>query len=174
MKDIISTDFDGVYLIKKKIFKDNRGFFFELFNKKKFSKYFKTNFVQDNISFSKKGTLRGLHFQLQNKQAKLITVIRGSIFDVVVDLKKKNKKTWLGFNLDENSPYSLLVPSNYAHGFLAKKNSIIHYKVSSYYMPSSEISILWNDKNLAIEWPLSNLKPIISIKDKKGISFDKI
>ena len=91
-KNLIKTDFKGVYLVKKNIFYDNRGHFFELFNTKEFRKYFKTNFVQDNISYSVKGTLRGLHFQKNNKQVKLLTVLKGSIFDVLVDLKKRHKK----------------------------------------------------------------------------------
>lgn len=173
-KNLIKTDFKGVYLVKKKFFYDKRGHFFELFNTKEFRKYFKTSFVQDNISYSVKGTLRGLHFQKNNKQVKLLTVLKGSIFDVLVDLKKRHKKNWISFEIDEDSQYSLLIPDSYAHGFYAKKNSIIHYKVSSYYKPNSEVTIKWNDKKLSVDWPIKVTSPIISEKDNKGVPFHSV
>ena len=169
------TNIQGVYLIKPKIFKDNRGVFFESFNKEIFDNKVdsKINFVQDNQSLSSKGVLRGLHFQNPpHAQAKLVSVVKGSVIDVVVDLRKESK-TYGNYILEELSEYNnhqLFVPKGMAHGFLTlEDNTIFSYKCSDFYHKESEDSILWNDPALNIKWPNSN--PILSEKDENAKKF---
>ena len=173
--EINTTDLKGVYLIKPKIFKDDRGVFFESFNKKIFDNKVdsKINFVQDNQSLSSKGVLRGLHFQNPpHAQAKLVSVVKGSVIDVVVDLRKESK-TYGNYILEELSEYNnhqLFVPKGMAHGFLTlEDNTIFSYKCSDFYHKESEDSILWNDPALNIKWPNSN--PILSEKDENAKKF---
>ena len=172
---IIITNIQGVYLIKPKIFKDDRGVFFESFNKEIFDNKVdsKINFVQDNQSLSSKGVLRGLHFQNPpHAQAKLVSVVKGSVIDVVVDLRKESK-TYGNYILEELSEYNnhqLFVPKGMAHGFLTlEDNTIFSYKCSDFYHKESEDSILWNDPALNIKWPNSN--PILSEKDENAKKF---
>jgi dTDP-4-dehydrorhamnose 3,5-epimerase len=169
------TNIQGVYLIKPKIFKDDRGVFFESFNKEIFDIKVdsKINFVQDNQSLSSKGVLRGLHFQNPpHAQAKLVSVVKGSVIDVVVDLRKESK-TYGNYILEELSEYNnhqLFVPKGMAHGFLTlEDNTIFSYKCSDFYHKESEDSILWNDPALNIKWPNSN--PILSEKDENAKKF---
>jgi dTDP-4-dehydrorhamnose 3,5-epimerase len=173
--EINTTDLKGVYLIKPKIFKDDRGVFFESFNKEIFDNKVdsKINFVQDNQSLSSKGVLRGLHFQNPpHAQAKLVSVVKGSVIDVVVDLRKESK-TYGNYILEELSEYNnhqLFVPKGMAHGFLTlEDNTIFSYKCSDFYHKESEDSILWNDPALNIKWPNSN--PILSEKDENAKKF---
>ena len=153
-------------------FKDSRGFFYEFYKKKNFNNI---DFVQDNISYSKKkGTLRGLHFQTPPyDQVKLIQVIRGKIFDVVVDLRKNSKTygMYKSFVLDDKIPKSLFISSGFAHGFITMSDNVkLFYKVSNYYSKKNDYSIRWDDKIINIKWPIKkNTKLIISDKDKKGI-----
>ena len=169
------TNIQGVYLIKPKIFKDDRGVFFESFNKEIFDNKVdsKINFVQDNQSLSSKGVLRGLHFQNPpHAQAKLVSVVKGSVIDVVVDLRKESK-TYGNYILEELSEYNnhqLFVPKGMAHGFLTlEDNTIFSYKCSDFYHKESEDSILWNDPALNIKWTNSN--PILSEKDENAKKF---
>ena len=169
------TNIQGVYLIKPKIFKDDRGVFFESFNKEIFDNKVdsKINFVQDNQSLSSKGVLRGLHFQNPpHAQAKLVSVVKGSVIDVVVDLRKESK-TYGNYILEELSEYNnhqLFVPKGMAHGFLTlEDNTIFSYKCSDFYHKESEDSVLWNDPALNIKWPNSN--PILSEKDENAKKF---
>ena len=169
------TNIQGVYLIKPKIFKDDRGVFFESFNNEIFDNKVdsKINFVQDNQSLSSKGVLRGLHFQNPpHAQAKLVSVVKGSVIDVVVDLRKESK-TYGNYILEELSEYNnhqLFVPKGMAHGFLTlEDNTIFSYKCSDFYHKESEDSILWNDPALNIKWPNSN--PILSEKDENAKKF---
>tara|TARA_B100000768_G_scaffold179440_1_gene197114 strand:- start:49 stop:594 length:546 start_codon:yes stop_codon:yes gene_type:complete len=175
---IKTTNIKGVYLIKPTKFKDNRGFFFESFNEQIFKKKIdsKVNFVQDNQSLSYKGVLRGLHFQKPpHAQAKLVSVIKGSVLDVVVDLRKESKTfgKYIIEELNEYNNHQLFIPVGMAHGFLTlEDNTIFNYKCSSFYNKESEDSLLWNDKSLNIKW--SNSYPILSKKDgnaKKFTSF---
>ena len=173
--EINTTDLKGVYLIKPKIFKDDRGVFFESFNKEIFDNKVdsKINFVQDNQSLSSKGVLRGLHFQNPpHAQAKLVSVVKGSVIDVVVDLRKESK-TYGNYILEELSEYNnhqLFVPKGMAHGFLTlEDNTIFSYKCSDFYHKEFEDSILWNDPALNIKWPNSN--PILSEKDENAKKF---
>ena len=173
--NIISTKIEGVYLIKPKIFNDDRGSFFESFNMKVFQKETsqKINFVQDNQSVSSKNILRGLHFQKPpHAQAKLVRVIRGSVLDVVVDLRKKSK-TYGEYILEELSEYNnhqLFIPKGMAHGFLTlEDNTIFTYKCSESYCKDAEDSIIWNDNSIGIKWPGS--KPLLSKKDQNAKKF---
>ena len=173
--NIISTKIEGVYLIKPKIFNDDRGSFFESFNMKVFQKETnqKINFVQDNQSVSSKNILRGLHFQKPpHAQAKLVRVIRGSVLDVVVDLRKKSK-TYGEYILEELSEYNnhqLFISKGMAHGFLTlEDNTIFTYKCSEFYCKDAEDSIIWNDNSIGIKWPGS--KPLLSKKDQNAKKF---
>ena len=165
---IIKTKFKDLLIYDKKTFKDKRGYFRELY----LQKHFKTRFPFDVMSFSKKNVLRGLHLQLKNSQAKLITVLNGKIYDVCVDCRKNSKTfgKYFSIYLSEKDNKSLLIPAGFAHGFYTLTDDVIlHYKCSKYRHANSETGILWNDKDLSIKWP--NKKLIISEKDKKNLSF---
>ena len=173
--NIISTKIEGVYLIKPKIFNDDRGSFFESFNMKVFQKETneKINFVQDNQSVSSKNILRGLHFQKPpHAQAKLVRVIKGCVLDVVVDLRKKSK-TYGKYILEELSEYNnhqLYLPKGMAHGFLTlEDNTIFTYKCSEFYCKEAEDSIIWNDSSIGIKWP--DIIPLLSKKDLNAKKF---
>tara|TARA_B100000767_G_scaffold273685_1_gene304566 strand:- start:230 stop:775 length:546 start_codon:yes stop_codon:yes gene_type:complete len=173
--NIISTKIEGVYLIKPKIFNDDRGSFFESFNMKVFQKETnqKINFVQDNQSVSSKNILRGLHFQKPpHAQAKLVRVIKGCVLDVVVDLRKKSK-TYGKYILEELSEYNnhqLFIPKGMAHGFLTlEDNTIFTYKCSEFYCKEAEDSIIWNDSSIGIKWP--DIIPLLSKKDLNAKKF---
>ena len=166
---IIKTKFKDLILYKKDTFKDKRGYFRELFLKN----HFKVKFPFDCMSYSKKNVLRGLHLQTKKPQTKLITVLKGEIFDVCVDCRKKSKTfgKYFSIKMSENENTSLLIPSGFAHGFYTLSNNVIlHYKCSNYRHKDSETGILWNDKNLKIKWP--NKKPIVSKKDKSNYTFN--
>ena len=166
----------AVKLISNDYYRDKRGFFYESFKKNNFKKI---NFVQDNISFSKKkGTLRGLHYQKPPfDQAKLIFVLSGKIFDVVLDIRKKSKTygKFKTFILHENNFNSLYISSGFAHGFLTLTDNVqLFYKVSNYYSKKNDYSIKWDDKKLNIKWPIHNLKKLtISNKDNNAIIFNQ-
>jgi len=165
---IIKTKFKNLIIYKKETHKDKRGYFRELY----LQKHFKTKFPFDVMSFSKKSVLRGLHLQTKKTQAKIVTVLKGKIFDVCVDCRKKSMTFGKHFSitLSENENTSLLIPAGFAHGFYALTNNVVlHYKCSNYRHKESETGILWNDKTLKIKWP--NKKPIISDKDKRNITF---
>ena len=167
---IIKTKFKELVIYEKDTFKDKRGYFRELF----IQKHFKEKFPFDVMSYSKKNVLRGLHLQLNNPQAKLITVLKGKIFDVSLDCRKKSKKFGKYFSivLSDKENRSLLIPKGFAHGFCSLSNDVVlHYKCSTYRNKNSECGILWNDKKIKINWPIK--KPVISEKDKKNILFDE-
>ena len=166
----IKTKIKGLVLIKTNIFKDKRGFFKEV---EKF-KILKKKFIFDCFSYSKKNTLRGLHIQTKKSQGKIITVVQGKILDVIVDLRKKSPTYGKHFSIEisYNSDFSIFIPAGFAHGFLClSKNCAVYYKCTNYRDKKSEVTIKWNDKNLKIKWPIK--KPILSKKDKNGISFLK-
>ena len=172
---INTTNIEGVYLIEPTVYKDDRGIFFESFNKEIFQKKIasKINFVQDNQSISSKGVLRGLHFQKPpNAQAKLVSVVKGNVLDVVVDLRK-DSRTFGKYILEELNEYNnhqLFLPKGMAHGFLTMEdNTIFSYKCSEFYHKESEDSIVWNDSTLNIKWPISH--PILSEKDGNAKKF---
>ena len=166
--EIINTKFKGLFLIKKKTFKDSRGYFREIYIQKKIKK----NFCFSILSKSKKNVLRGLHFQKINPQAKYLSVVKGKIFDVALDLRKKSKTFGKYFSivLSDKDNISLFIPEGFAHGFYTmKEDTIIYYKCSQYRHKHSETGIIWNDPSIKIKWPTK--KTIISEKDKKNISF---
>ena len=167
---ILKTKFKNLIIYKKDTYKDNRGYFRELY----LQKHFNTHFPFDVMSYSKKNVLRGLHLQIKKPQAKLITVLKGKIFDVCVDCRKKSKTfgKYFSIKMSENKNTSLLIPAGFAHGFYTLSNNVIlHYKCSNYRHKDSETGILWNDKTLKIKWP--NKKPIVSEKDQKNITFEE-
>lgn len=169
----------GVKIIKLNKFTDNRGFFYESFNKKiASSKKIPKSYFQDNISYSlKKGTIRGLHYQKKpNHQGKLVHVLKGSIQDIIVDLRKSSKDygNYMSVNLSSKNDLQIYIPSGCAHGFLTlMDDTIVMYKVTKQYNKNSEVSILWNDRTLNINWVI-NKKPILSQKDKNGIKLESI
>lgn len=168
---LIDTKLDGVKIIEPKVFKDNRGFFMESFNFKKFEELgLEFDFIQDNHSLSvDKDVIRGLHYQRNPKaQTKLVRVITGAIYDVAVDIRKDSPTfgQWVGVTLSEDNHRMLVVPKGFAHGFCTlKENTHVQYKVDDYYSAENDKGILWNDPMLAIDWPTSN--PILSKKDAR-------
>lgn len=163
-------DIPDVILIEPKLFKDDRGYFAEIYKDDGFKENGITSqFVQDNISRSNKGTLRGLHYQLHKPQAKLVSVIRGAVFDVAVDIRRDSPTfgQWFGQVLSDENHLQLFIPEGFAHGFcVLSEEADFMYKCSDYYDPASERGILWSDTQLNIDWPL-DCKPILSSKDMK-------
>ncbi|MFZ4478912.1 MAG: dTDP-4-dehydrorhamnose 3,5-epimerase [Rhodoferax sp.] len=173
---VTTTALEGVLIIEPKVFGDARGFFFESFNQKTFQQATSVDadFVQDNHSRSAKGVLRGLHYQIEQPQGKLVRVIRGSVFDVAVDLRKSSGTfgKWVGAELTEENKRQMWVPPGFAHGFLTLSESAdFLYKTTDYYAPQFERCIAWDDPALSIEWPLADGRPQISAKDQAGLSF---
>ena len=159
-------------LITPKFHQDERGFFCDSFREDKFLSFVGLkNFVQDNHTSSKKNVLRGLHYQMKQPQGKIIRVIKGKIFDVAVDLRKKSKhfSKWAGVELSSENNHQLWIPEGFAHGFLTLSDDTeVLYKTTNYYSKNDERTIIWNDKDLNIDWPLIE-KPIISKKDTNGL-----
>jgi len=174
------TYLKGCYVIIPKVFKDKRGYFLETFNKEVFLKTtgIKTNFVQDNLSKSTRGVLRGLHFQEGSlAQAKLVQVIKGKVLDVCVDIRKNSPTYGKHFSiyLDDETKTQVYIPRGFAHGFLVLENdTIFSYKCDNYYDSSSESGIIFNDKTLNINWNFPEEKMIISDKDKNLQTFENL
>lgn len=168
---VISTKLEGLYIIEPTIHEDNRGFFMESYSNITFSKMgFDSIFIQDNHSLSvSSGTLRGLHYQLNPKaQTKLVRVLSGAIYDVVVDIRKNSSTfgNWVGVLLSEENKRQLIVPKGFAHGFCTiVPNTQVLYKVDEYYSPEHDKGILWSDPAIGIEWPIS--RPLLSSKDQQ-------
>ena len=176
--NIIPTAIADVLIIEPRVFGDARGFFFESYNQKAFqdSTGLQVEFVQDNHSRSAKGVLRGLHYQLQQPQGKLVRVVRGAVFDVAVDIRKSSATfgQWVGVELTEHNHRQLWVPPGLAHGFLTLSDSAdFLYKTTDYYAPAFERCIAWNDPTLAIDWPLAGSVPLVSAKDQQGLLFEQ-
>ncbi|GLX86658.1 dTDP-4-dehydrorhamnose 3,5-epimerase [Thalassotalea loyana] len=172
---IIDTAIADVKIIEPQVFGDDRGFFLETFRESWFKENIaNVNFVQDNHSKSSHGILRGLHYQLEQTQGKLVRVTSGEVYDVAVDMRKDSSTfgQHVGLELSAENKRQLWVPAGFAHGFYVKSDSAeFVYKCTDYYHPQSEVSLLWNDKNLAIEWPLKDeQEPLLSEKDKVGLS----
>ena len=175
--NIIETQLEDCLLIEPRVFEDERGFFLESFNLKQYENVLgsTTTFVQDNHSKSRKGVLRGLHLQRNKPQGKLVRVIKGEILDVVVDLRKSSSSycRWQSFRISSKNKHQLWVPPGFAHGFVVLSEiSEVEYKVTDYYDPSDEISLLWNDVDLKIDWLIKN--PILSDKDRNASTFQKL
>ncbi|MTW14119.1 dTDP-4-dehydrorhamnose 3,5-epimerase [Pseudoduganella eburnea] len=162
-----------VVLFEPKVFGDERGFFLESFNQARFDEAVgrSVTFVQDNHSRSLKGVLRGLHYQIQQPQGKLVRVVSGTVFDVAVDLRKSSPTfgQWVGEILSADNKRQLWVPEGFGHGFVVLSDSAeFLYKTTDYYAPQYERSIAWNDPELAIDWQLDGAAPVLSVKDAQG------
>jgi len=172
---IIPTAIADVLIIEPRVFGDARGFFFESFNQQAFRNATGLNldFVQDNHSRSAKGVLRGLHYQIEQPQGKLVRVVLGTVFDVAVDLRKTSATfgQWVGAELSEENKRQMWVPPGFAHGFLTLSDAAdFLYKTTDYYAPQFERCIAWNDPTLAVAWPLAGQLPHISAKDQAGVA----
>jgi dTDP-4-dehydrorhamnose 3,5-epimerase len=170
------TELEGVLLIEPKVHHDSRGRFFESYAKEKYHALgIRENFVQDNQSLSQKNVLRGLHYRIEPEQAKLVRVIRGEVFDVVVDIRKNSPTfgEWQSFILSDSNHLQLYVPVGFAHGFCVLSDEAeFLYKVSEYYSAEKEKGIIWNDPDIGIDWPVSD--PILSEKDKNNPSLGSL
>ena len=170
--NVSPTALPGVLLVEPRVFGDDRGFFFESYNKRAFAAAgIDATFVQDNHSRSRRGVLRGLHYQLEHAQGKLLRVASGEVFDVVVDVRRSSPAFGraMGVTLSSGNRRMLWVPPGFAHGFLALSESVdFLYKTTDYWYPEHERTLLWNDPALAIEWPLAGY-PIVNAKDAAGL-----
>ena len=167
-----------VVLIEPKVFGDARGFFYESFNQRAFNQATGTayQFLQDNHSRSAKGVLRGLHYQIQQPQGKLVRVVRGAVFDVAVDIRKSSPTfgQWVGVELSEDNQRQLWVPPGFAHGFVVlSEMAEFLYKTTDYYAPAFERCLAWDDPTLAIDWRLQGAQPLLSAKDAQGLPLAK-
>ena len=173
----IGTEIPDVLLLEPLVFRDERGFFLESWSAHTFRNEVKVDvqFVQDNHSRSSRNVLRGLHYQIKQPQGKLIRVPRGRVFDVAVDLRKSslNFGRWIGVELSEDNHRQLWIPAGFAHGFLVLSEiADVFYKTTDYYAPEHERCLIWNDPTLAIDWRLDS-EPVLSAKDRSGVSLDK-
>ena len=173
-----STAIPDVLVIEPKVFGDARGFFFESFNQRAFEDAagVATTFVQDNHSRSSRGVLRGLHYQTQQPQGKLVRVVRGAVFDVAVDIRRSSPTfgQWVGVELSEDNHRQMWVPPGFAHGFLVLSEvADFLYKTTDYYAPEHERCIAWNDPEVGVVWPDLGIAPLLSIKDSSGQSLSE-
>jgi len=172
---VIRTRIPDVLILEPKVFGDARGFFFESFNQQAFAAACgaEYQFVQDNHSRSARGVLRGMHYQIRQPQGKLVRVVRGAVFDVAVDIRRSSPTfgQWVGEELSEENQRQMWVPPGFAHGFLVLSESAdFLYKTTDYYAPQHERCIAWDDTELGIEWPVPGMEPVLSAKDKLGVS----
>src|SRR3974390_699312 len=168
---IIPTGIPDVVVLEPRVFSDSRGFFLETYNERRFEELGITErFVQDNQSYSRQGVLRGLHFQVEQAQGKLVRVVAGEVFDVAVDLRKGSATfgKWAGARLSSTNHHMIWIPKGFAHGFYTlSANAEVLYKVTDFYAPQPERTLLWNAPDVGIEWPLKG-EPILSDKDRVG------
>ena len=169
----LPTAIPEVLLLEPRVFSDPRGFFFESYNRRSFREAtgLDVDFVQDNKSFSVRNVLRGLHYQVRQPQGKLISVAAGDIFDVAVDLRRGSPTfgKWVSADLSGANHRMIWIPPGFAHGYLVtSEHALIHYKVTDYYAPEHERTLLWKDPELAVAWPLE-AEPILSDKDRRGM-----
>jgi len=168
--EVTNLSIAGLKLIQPRVFGDARGYFLETYHQRKHSAAgFNEMFVQDNLSFSTRGVLRGLHYQYPNWQGKLVSVVQGEIFDVAVDIRKGSPTfgKWFGMVLSENNHLQLFVPGGFAHGFCVLSDSAhVSYRCTDFYNPQQEHTLLWNDPEIGIEWPID--APLLSDKDAQG------
>ena len=171
--ELIETGIDGAAVIKPRVFGDERGFFLETWNERAFREAgLALEFVQDNHSRSARGVLRGLHFQNPNPQGKLVRVVTGAVFDAIVDLRRSSPTfgKWFGVELNATNKLMLWAPPGVAHGFLCLEDGTdFLYKCTAFYDPASERSILWNDPAIGIDWPLGDIVPQLSDKDRDAL-----
>ena len=174
--EVIKTAIEGVFIIEPRLFKDDRGYFFESFSQREFNeKIHKVNFVQDNESKSGYGVLRGLHFQKPPyAQSKLVRVIKGAVLDVAVDIRKGSPTfgKYVSVELTEDNHRQFFIPRGFAHGFLVKsEEAVFTYKVDNIYAPQAEASIIYNDPALGIDWPIADSQLVMSEKDRQAGNF---
>ncbi|CCN81680.1 dTDP-4-deoxyrhamnose-3,5-epimerase [Vibrio nigripulchritudo SFn27] len=177
---VIDTTIPDVKIIEPAVFGDERGFFMETWQQKKFEELVTgkpTQFVQDNHSKSKKGILRGLHYQTENTQGKLVRVVSGEVYDVAVDIRDGSETfgQWVGVYLSAENKRQLWIPEGFAHGFyVTSEEAEFVYKCTDYYNPEAEISLAWNDADLEVDWPIATNPPSLSGKDLAALSFHQI
>jgi dTDP-4-dehydrorhamnose 3,5-epimerase len=171
--NVLRCELAGLLIIEPKVFGDPRGFFVETWNQRRYGECgLDLSFVQDNVSMSRRGILRGLHFQNPTPQAKLVSVWQGEVFDVAVDIRKSSPTfgRWHGIHLSAENKRQFFIPPGFAHGFLVlSETALFHYKCTGFYSPTDEMAIRWNDPDLNIGWPISD--PVVSEKDAKGLFF---
>lgn len=176
--NIIECDIAGPLILEPKVFGDERGFFLESWNADAFAKVgLDLNFVQDNHSRSQKGVLRGMHFQNPQPQGKLVRVVRGAVFDAIVDLRRSSPTfgKWTGVVLSAENKRMFWVPEGFAHGFLTlEDDSDFLYKCTAPYLPQNECSLAWDDPEVGIEWPLDGIEPKLSAKDAVGVPLAQV
>jgi dTDP-4-dehydrorhamnose 3,5-epimerase len=169
--NITRFEIEGLLLIEPKVFGDARGFFLESWNERKYREAgIAATLVQDNLSFSRRGTLRGLHFQNPTPQAKLVTVLQGEVFDVAVDIRRNSPTfgRWHGVNLSAEKKHQFFIPPGFAHGFaVLSETALFFYKCTEFYAPQNEATVAWNDPDIGIQWPVAN--PVLSEKDQRGL-----
>lgn len=175
---VTKTAISDVLIIQPKIFEDERGYFFEAFNEREFSAAIKqkVTFVQDNHSYSTRGVLRGLHYQLKQVQGKLVRVIEGAVFDVAVDLRQASSTygQWVGVELSSENKKQLWIPPGFAHGFLVLSDRAqFLYKTTDFWDANSERCLIWNDAELSIKWPNIGCNPILNEKDLQGLPWGR-
>ncbi len=167
--NVLPTDLEGVYIIEPAVFGDHRGFFMETHNQQQYrDNNIDRTFVQDNLSYSSRNTLRGLHYQLPQSQAKLIQVITGEIYDVAVDIRKGSPTfgNWVGVHLSGENHRQIFLSEGFAHGFcVLSETAHVLYKCTDFYSPENEKGVLWSDPDLSIDWPVR--EPVLSAKDEK-------
>jgi dTDP-4-dehydrorhamnose 3,5-epimerase len=172
LMQVLPTDLPGVLIIEPRVFGDERGFFMESWNRERYAAAgLDVDFVQDNLSFSRRGVLRGLHFQNPNAQGKLVQVLQGEVFDVAVDIRVGSPAfgRWTSVRLSAENRRQFYIPPGFAHGFcVTSETALFAYKCTDVYNPAAEGSVLWNDPDLAIPWPLAG-EPELSAKDREGV-----
>lgn len=170
---ILTTEFPGLVVIEARVFEDARGFFMETYQRERFALAgLPTSFVQDNHSLSRRNVIRGLHYQIERPQGKLVRAIRGTVFDVAVDLRGSSPTfgRWFGIELSESNRKQVYIPPGFAHGFCAVSDEAeVIYRCTDVYHPAGERTIVWNDPQLAIRWPV--VDPILAEKDRRGLRF---
>jgi len=175
--NVIQTTLPGVLLIEPRVFGDERGFFFESFNARAFREAtgVALDFVQDNHSHSRRGVLRGLHYQIQQPQGKLVRAVSGEVFDAVVDMRRGSPAfgRWEGFVLSAQNKRLLWVPPGFAHGYMVMSDAAdFLYKTTDYWAPQHERCLLWNDATVGVAWPLAGAAPTLSAKDREVLPFE--
>lgn len=169
--NVIPCELEGLLIVEPKVFGDPRGYFFEQWSESRYAEHgIGPKFVQDNVSFSRQGILRGLHAQNPQPQGKLVSVLLGEVFDVAVDLRKNSKTfgRWHGVTLSAENKRQFYIPPGFAHGFVVtSETALFHYKCTDYYSPAHELTVRWDDPDLGVKWPVSD--PQLSTKDAAGI-----
>jgi dTDP-4-dehydrorhamnose 3,5-epimerase len=173
---ISTCDIAGLFVLEPQVFGDSRGFFMEMWNRRRYHEAgINGDFVQDNISFSKRGILRGLHFQNPNPQAKLMQVLQGEVFDVAVDIRRGSPTfgRWHGVVLSSENKKQFYIPAGFAHGFaVLSETALFHYKCTEFYTPKDEMAIRWDDPDIGIQWPIQ--APLVSDRDSKGLRLNSV